>query len=165
MNKKNDALDEAVSEISGEAIDPRQVEEAAARVWQRLTLEASGGAPVASAAEELSARTSHLGGCEDFQALIPAYLRGELSPARALLVEDHTRGCVPCRRALREAREGRKASAVPVAPSRSASRPLWMSLAALLVLGLGAGLFFAVQEFFLGGQQMARIEAVEGSPL
>lgn len=170
MNRKNDHLERGLAEINGEAIDPRQVEEAAARVWARLTLEASGGAPAAQEGAPINTPintidTAHssLKGCEDFQALIPAYLRGELSPARALLVEDHTRGCVPCRRALREAREGRKAAAVPVAASRSQGRPVWMGLAALLLVGFGFGLFFAVQAMFYSGQKMARVEAVEGS--
>ncbi len=44
--------------------------------------------------------------CEDFQAEIPAYVAGTLTEARALLVGDHTRECVPCRRALMDHRSG-----------------------------------------------------------
>jgi ferric-dicitrate binding protein FerR (iron transport regulator) len=169
MKKDNDALDRGIAEITGETLDPQQIEEAAARVWQRLTLEASGGAPVAAAATESpaahAAAPHSLKSCEDFQSLIPAYLRGELSPARALLVEDHTRSCVPCRRALREAREGHKAAAstAPATTSRPQGRRVWMSLAALLLVGLGFGLFFAVQQMVYGGRKMARVESVEGS--
>jgi len=163
MNRKNDDLERGLAEISGEDIDPRQVEEAAARVWARLTLEASGNAPAAPAVAETSAAHTSLKSCEDFQALTPAYLRGELSPARALLVEDHTRGCIPCRRALREAREGRKAVAAPAAMPSSRRSPVWMGLAALLLVGLGFGLFFAVQAMFYSGQKMARVESVDGS--
>jgi len=166
MNRKNDDLERGLAEISGEDIDPRQVEEAAARVWARLTLEASGNAPAAPAtlaAAETHAVHTSLKSCEDFQSLIPASLRGELSPARALLVEDHTRSCIPCRRALREARDGRKAAVVPAATSSSRRSPVWMSLAALLLVGLGFGLFFAVQAMFYSGQKMARVESVEGS--
>jgi ferric-dicitrate binding protein FerR (iron transport regulator) len=167
LNKNNDALDRGIAEITGEPIDPQQVEEAAARVWQRLTLEASGGAPVATApAEETPAdhSTHHtLKSCEDFQALIPAYLRGELSPARALLVEDHTRSCIPCRRALREAREGRQAPAAPVAVNRRQNRMYWMSLAAVLLVGLGVGLFYTIQQMVYSGRQMARVESIDGT--
>ena len=174
LNKNdNDALDRGISEITGEPIDPQQVEEAAARVWERLVLEASGGTPAQSASERTSTEThsvhaggdathASLKGCEDFQALIPAYLRGELSPARALLVEDHTRSCIPCRRALREAREGHKTAAAHVATSPKRSRPMWMALAALLLVGLGFGLFFAVQKMVYSGEKMAKVESVEG---
>ena len=167
LNKNNDALDRGIAEITGEPIDPQQVEEAAARVWQRLTLEASGGAPVATASAEAPVdQSAHhtLKSCEDFQALIPAYLRGELSPARALLVEDHTRSCIPCRRALREAREGRKTPAATVATVsgiKPQSRMYWMSLAAVLLIGVG--LFYTVQQMVYSGRQMARVESIDGT--
>ena len=35
----SDLLDEAVSQVADEPIDPRQIEEAAARVWARLSQE------------------------------------------------------------------------------------------------------------------------------
>lgn len=175
FEKKNDALDRAVADIQGEPIDPMIVEQAAARVWERLSLEAANAAEPQMAAPQagpqpnpqIVAETApaSLRECGDFQALIPAYLRGELSPARALLLEDHTRGCVPCRRALREARDGK--SAAPVRPAAAIAnprlRPVWRSLAAMLILALGAALFMLGQEFFAGGDQMARIESIEGA--
>ena len=112
FKNNSDLLDEAVHQVADEPIDPRQVEDAAARVWARLSQE--GAALQRRSGHRSGGRRSAAGslhGCDDFQSLIPAYVRGELSPARALLVEDHTRSCVPCRRALREAREGRVAAA------------------------------------------------------
>jgi hypothetical protein len=158
--------------MADEPIDPRQIEAAAARVWARLSQEAANGAPVhqipapqAVAAPVAGGQHGSLHGCDDFQALIPAYLRGELSPARALLVEDHTRNCIPCRRALREAREARPAAAVR--PVRSTATPrnraVWISLAAVLAVALGFGLFTLIQEMMVGGTKMARIESVEGT--
>src|SRR6185503_3789692 len=105
-NDHADLLDDAVSQVAGEPIDPRQIEEAAARVWAKLSqgvpLEApaatAANAPAAFAAISDTAPAAPVAGlnsCDDFQSQIPAYLRGELSPARALLVEDHTRNCVP----------------------------------------------------------------------
>ena len=44
-----DLLDEAVPQVAGEPIDPRQVEEAAARVWARLSQEGAAGATQAQA--------------------------------------------------------------------------------------------------------------------
>jgi hypothetical protein len=167
FSKNEDLLDDAVGQIVHEPVDPREVEAAAARVWARLSQDGgtvSIAAPAAPAAAPLAAEApvGSLHGCEDFQSLIPAYLRGELAPARALLVEDHTRTCVPCRRALLQAREGRVEvrHAVAAAPR---NRAVWMSLAALLVLALGAGVFLMLQEFFIGGAQMARVESVEGT--
>ena len=174
----SDLLDEAVHQVADEPIDPRQVEEAAARVWAKLSQEMTAGTPETSAAAapaiapaQVAAPapapqvTGSLHGCDDFQSLIPAYLRGELSPARALLLEDHTRSCVPCRRALREAREGHAAAASRPAArvSRPQNRAIWMSLAAVLAIALGFGLFTLAQDMLAGGARMARIESVEGT--
>ena len=165
FKNNSDLLDEAVSQMAEEPIDPRQVEEAAARVWAKLSQEMAAGAPAAELlAGAAPAAPGSLHGCDDYQSLIPAYLRGELSPARALLVEDHTRSCVPCRRALREAREGyqqKKTVATRVAQPRN--KAVWMSLAAVLAIALGFGLVTLIQEMMAGGSQMARIESVEGA--
>lgn len=170
FKKNDDTLDQAVAEVTGEPIDPMVVEQAAARVWDRL----SQGAPVHKLEDRtMAANTTatadvhaNIRGCEDFQSLIPAYIRGELSPARALLVEDHTRTCVPCRRALREAREGKAREVRPAAATAAftgrRARLMWQSLAAALVLGLGIGLFLFLSDMMAGGSQMARIESVEG---
>ena len=89
FKRNDDTLDQAIAEVAGEPIDPAVVEQAAARVWERLAQ----GAPVhrlESQPAPVAEAQGSLKGCEDFQALIPAYIRGALSPARALLVEDHT---------------------------------------------------------------------------
>lgn len=172
FKKNDDTLDLAIAEVTGEPVDPAVVEQAAARVWERL----SQGAPVhrlesqTAPAPTTPASTpeAHHGltGCDDFQALIPAFVRGELAPARALLVEDHTRSCVPCRRALREAREGNRAKEARPAASASRfagrSRIVWQALAAAVVVGVGIGLFLFIGEMMAGGTKMARIESVEG---
>lgn len=159
----DDLLDEAIDQVANEPIDPQQVEAAAARVWARLAQDGAAAAVMPAVAEAAPAAGS-LHGCEDFQSLIPPYLRGELSPARALLVEDHTRSCVPCRRALREAREGRHAAARPAArKSWARDRRVWMPLAAVLAVALGFGLVVMIQEMLAGGARMARIESVEGT--
>ncbi|MEA2563532.1 MAG: hypothetical protein QOH06_5036 [Acidobacteriota bacterium] len=167
FNRNDETLDQAIAEVTGEPIDPAVVEQASARVWERL----SQGAPVHKmesqpAAVAAPAEHHSLKGCDDFQALIPAFVRGELFPARALLVEDHTRGCVPCRRALREAREGKAKEVRPAASasilSGRRSRLVWQSLAAAVVIGVGIGLFLLIGEMMAGGSKMARIESVEG---
>jgi ferric-dicitrate binding protein FerR (iron transport regulator) len=161
FKKNEDILDRAVAEVTGEPVDPAVVEAAAARVWERL----SQGAPVHRMETAVTPATEFhsLRGCDDFQALIPAYLRGELPAARALLFEDHTRSCVPCRRALREAKEGHKTEVHRAVADRSRNtRLVWQSLAAALVVGLGVGLFFLIGEMMAGGSRMARVESVQG---
>ncbi|HEX4964233.1 MAG TPA: FecR domain-containing protein [Thermoanaerobaculia bacterium] len=169
FSKNDDLLDDAVAQVVNDPVDPHEVEAAASRVWARLSQEAAQGAPAAALAEASEPSSSpssvphSLHGCEDYQSQIPAYLRGELSPARALLVEDHTRSCVPCRRALREAREGRKVEAVRPAAARPADRRVWQALAAVLLLALGFGIVTLIQDRLAGGAQMARVEVVDGT--
>jgi hypothetical protein len=171
-----DDLDRAVAEVLSEPLTDRQVEEAAARVWQQLA--AAGAVP---AGESSSAFPGHgFAGCQAFGPQIAAYLRGELAPARALLLEDHTRDCLPCRRALHAARQER-AGRDPVAlhevvedgprrapreaSSRSTARMPWLAVAALLLVGIGVGaaLFRAFGPGAPGGVRMARVESVDGS--
>ncbi len=162
-------LDQAISEIASTPVDEHEMAAAAARVRGKLAQYAVTGFPAeavaqaATTAPALHAIHSPLRRCEDFQAEVPAYLAGELPAARALLVEDHTRSCVPCRRALRTAREGKPlvaAAVVTRAPQRN-HRTLY-ALAAVLVAALGTGIFL-MQDFFISGGQMARVEAIEGS--
>ena len=166
FKNNSDRLDEAVHQVADDPIDPRQVEEAAARVWARLSQESASlqtAAPAATAQAAAAPATGSLHGCEDFQSLIPAYVRGELSTARALLVEDHTRGCVPCRRALREAREGKVERRPVKVAAQPRNRVVWMALAAVLAIAIGFGLVTLVQEMLAGGARMARIESVDGT--
>jgi len=163
FKKNEDLLDDAVAQVANEPIDSRQVEEAAGRVWARLSQEAAAGTAAVPVVAEAVPVVGSFHGCEDFQSLIPGYLRGELPPARALLVEDHTRTCVPCRRALKEAREGRSNAVRPAAAARPVNRAVWLSPAAALILTLGVGTFMMLREFFADGSQMARIESVEGT--
>lgn len=118
-----DDLERAVAEVLSEPLDDRQVEEAAARVWRKLvaaTPDGSAAIHAATSAPPTSAASAAPGGqpipgCGDFGHLIPAYLDGSLAPARALLFEDHSRDCLPCRRALHAARQDRAGrSAVPL---------------------------------------------------
>jgi hypothetical protein len=169
-------LDRAVDLVAGTSPDPQLVEQAAARVWERLSQSsAPAAAPAAPAALAMvagqPAPAAPLHACADFQALMPAYLRGELSPARALLLEDHTRSCVPCRRALREAREGHAAAPAAAAtpatranPARvSHPRAAWLALAALLVAALGLGLFMLLGRGLPAGARMATVQSIDGS--
>jgi hypothetical protein len=178
-----DDLDRAVAEVLSEPLDGRQVEEAAARVWQRLAAADAIPAGAASAGGSPGVFPAHgFPGCPAFGPQIPAYLRGELAPARALLLEDHTRDCLPCRRALHAARQeraGRAAVALhevveegraPLARALTARTRRfpgwapWLAAAALVLVGIGLGLtwFRAFGPGAPAGVRMARVETVDG---
>lgn len=129
-------IDLATAQIRDSEIPSAEADAITARVWQRLE---NASAETADAAEVEAIR-----GCDDYQKLLPAFLAGSLSPSRTLLLEDHVRQCVPCRRALKQAREG---GAEPTArevlgverPRAAGSR--WLAAAAVAVLAVGAGIF------------------------
>lgn len=170
FSKQEDSLlDRAVADVKGEDVDPAVIERAAARVWDRLSqIEASADSTLSETASPAPVQVQQgpLRGCDDFQQLMPAYLRGELAPARVLLLEDHTRGCIPCRRALVQARSGQPA----VQPAAQRKAPRWTigpkvrtAIAATLLAAVGTGVFFAAQEYLPGAAaQTARIESVDG---
>jgi len=94
-DRKNDPdrlIDLAAAEIRNDRLDEICERQATDRVWNMLSTEVEGHHP--------------LTGCDDFQAEIPAYVAGTLPEARALLIGDHTRECVPCRRVLMAVRSG-----------------------------------------------------------
>lgn len=134
---------------------------AAERVWERISQAAA-----APDAEAHAAATSQIRGCADVQALLPAYLRGELSSARALLVQDHTRECVPCRRALQAARAG---LSLPAAAARERERFRFAGLArwgiaAVLAAAVGLGGFLALRNRFGGNAgTLAAVQTVDGA--
>ncbi len=117
IHDHRDDLERAVAEVLAEPLDDRWVEEAAARVWKNLAGAGDlGFAPgVAGAPDDAGAQVIQLQGCREQGHQIPAFLRGELAPARAMLFEDHLRDCLPCRRVVhlaRQERAGRAGSAL-----------------------------------------------------
>jgi len=129
--KKSETLDRAVEAARLDAPDPEAVEASARRVWERLAAEA------APALADASGEPVRIRGCADVQALIPAWLEERLPMARAKLVADHTRNCVPCRRALLEARARRDAASHAPAEQAGTGRrnaATWLRAAAAVVL-------------------------------
>src|SRR5438552_5163989 len=94
-------IDKLTEQIRDEVVDPAIVEAAGERVGR--TLFGPGAAGV-----------DRIQGCDDFRSLIPAYLQRTLSDARRLLLEDHARECVACRKAIAQARGGEKVMPMPV---------------------------------------------------
>ena len=147
----NDSIDRAAEEIRAQNIDDATARRIIGSVGERLGITHESHRPLNS--------------CADFQAEIPSFVSGGLPEARALLVDDHTRECVPCRRVLMEAR----GAATPVLPHRSKRKtPGWLSpalrvaAAAILLLG-GFATVRAIGSMMIDHNLRASVEAVDGS--
>lgn len=162
MNKNTESiLDEVTAAIRSEQIEPATVKQAADRVWERLAAE-----KVELKNIMTTTGTEHIENCADFQSLILAYLNNELSEARSLLLVDHTHECIPCRRAMKEARTRSVApSKTAVAPRRYSLQPVIMrwGIAAALVIGFGLLALPFIQRYApFGGELEATVQAAEG---
>ncbi len=151
-------LDETLEQIATTEPSAAVTEAAAGRVWQRLS--ASDVDTAAAAAEVRS-----IDGCDDYQALIPAFLTGGLPEARRMLFEDHTGECVPCRRALKTARQG----GTPKVPARRAPQPATPSysfsrwaIAAALIAAVGVSQYLIREMMPFGQGQSATVHSSEG---
>ncbi|HMJ25132.1 MAG TPA: FecR domain-containing protein [Pyrinomonadaceae bacterium] len=164
----NNILDQVTAGIRDEQVDDATVSAATERVWARVTMEAGrmpadrpqdAGAPMAA---------DHIEGCADFQTLIPSYLGGKLSEARSLLLIDHTHECIPCRRALKQARESRGGALAPAVRKQKVGtyslRPVVMrwGIAAALVIGLGLIALPLIQRYLPVGSFEATVQAADG---
>ncbi len=156
MSEKNldRILDQAIDEIAQARINPAEEQAAADRVWARLSEEL---------VDEQPADPKILGH-EDFQALIPAFIKGELSDAKAMLLQDHVGECVPCRRALKEARLGKRRTpvAIPRVPRSTAAVWGWRVAAAAIVIVALIGLDIQTDLFSIQAEGLIQIERVEG---
>ena len=132
-SNSEEILDKVTAEIRNEKVDPAVVSAAADRVWARVSA-------AAGEAEFQMPTVDRIESCADFQSLIPAYLGGKLSEARSLLLVDHTHECIPCRKAMKEARTRSVAPAKKLATTRRFSMQpvvLRWGIAAALVIGVG----------------------------
>lgn len=124
-------LERALLEMREQAIDPGVVDAAAARVWRKISTEQPAAPPV-----------ERIRGCADYQSLFPSYAAQNLSAARKLLLEDHTRECVACRKALQVFRSEKVRTIESARTARAAgwsSRTRWAVAAAIIIAaGLAA---------------------------
>ena len=153
-DRKNDPerlIDRAAAEIRNQRMDEISERQATDRVWNKLSTELKNGRP--------------LTGCDDFQAEIPAYVAGTLPEARALLVGDHTRECVPCRRVLMAVRSGEPSKIRKGRPEgRSLLRSTFVRVAAavFLILG-GVATVRLVGDLAANRNLRASVQVVDGS--
>lgn len=159
-------VDETLVEIVTDTPDDATVRAAGDRVWARLAAEqeALGQAPPPP-----EVATQHaVRGCADVVALIPDFVRGELPEGQAILVQEHTRECLGCRRALLAARG--QLAAAPVAgswqaPAQRASSPRFgrrflLAAAALVgAVGLG-GLLWSTLD--TASAEVAQVQSIDG---
>src|SRR5580658_1629727 len=82
-------MEDLLNDIRNETVDPVVIEQAANRVWSRVTQEVASAAPA----------THIIRNCADFQAMFPAWRAGSLVESRRALLEDHLHECVTCRHA------------------------------------------------------------------
>ncbi len=157
-NDFDNILDRTTTEIRNEQVESTVVNQAADRVWARLAAETNELSGTVSVAAE------RIESCNDFQSLIPDYLRGDLSEARSLLLVDHTHECIPCRRAMKEARKPAPVT-VATAARRYSIQPVVMrwGIAAALVIGFGLLAIPLIQRYApFGGNLEATVQAAEG---
>jgi hypothetical protein len=153
-------LDQATAEMRNEEIDSVVVNQAAERVWARIAAENTNRAVIESHASD------RIENCSDFQSLIPAYLDGDLSEARSLLLVDHTHECIPCRKAMKDARSRNVMPVKKVAGTKRYSiQPVVLrwGIAAALVIGFGLLALPFIQRYSpFGGQLEATVQAADG---
>jgi FecR protein len=147
------SLDEVLASIRGDEPSDAEVAASADRLRAKLGLS---GEPAGS--------SIHIESCAGFQALIPAFLAGRLPRETALLLEDHSRECIPCRRALIAARTPK---AVPAGtagvPATRPSYTKWAAAAALAAtVILGAYSAWRVLPI-LGADPQLKVMRVDGS--
>lgn len=148
-NEIDKTFERITKEIRNEQPDRATVEAAADRVWRTV-----------AAPEQQMEKIEKIRSCADFQALVPSYLHGGLSDGRRLLFEDHTRECIPCRRALKEAKTGQLAQ---VKQSHTSYGIFKVAVAAMIFVTFAYALMPFVKHFFNYVPTVsARVELADG---
>ncbi len=156
--KPSNILDRALTDIRNTPIDANQVEQAATRVMAMLTAEHNKVVLHPSAAEGHAG--DRIQSCADFQSLIPAYRSSSLTASRKILLEDHVRDCLECRKVLHPA-----ARTVP-APARRRQKAgglRWIAVAAVLLITVGVLGRNAIRDFVFPIDVHATAQAVNGN--
>jgi len=160
-NNHEELLDRVTAEIRNTPVNPELESAVADRVWARIST-AAGETKLQTPANRAVDRIES---CSDFQSLIPAYIAGNLSEARSLLLVDHTHECIPCRKAMKDTRSGRPIVRPNAAKTnRYSLNPTvrrW-GIAAALVIGFGLLAVPMVQRYWPYGNFEATVQAAEG---
>ena len=162
MENPGRILDQAIDGIRQMPVPTGQLEQASARVLHRMQEEYN--KVVLHPSADISS-VDRIQSCDDFRALIPAYLTASLTPARRLLFEDHIRECVGCRKALEAARGGESHVSTGRAFVRRRIQPKhlkWaLPIAAMLVVGIAVQTA-PVRDWLWPIDLHATVQAVDG---
>lgn len=187
-NETQKLFDEALNACRADTPDAARIAESAARVWANIqphtpTNQNTMSEHTMHSANSAAVNTHAIKSCADFQSLIPAYLDDSLSASRALLLRDHTRECVACRRRLNDAKEalasfgatGEAARLSPVQSENHAKTFLnhvslnrlpaasWRIAAAVMLACCALIAWFAWQPFGKSGWSDLTVEAADGA--
>lgn len=174
MNPKENELEKILEQTSdkirADALSSEIVEDSARKVWQKISRTAE---PV-----------TVFRNCRDFEILFSAYLEHKkLSPeisstqedpqtSRFLLLEDHLKECVPCRKKLEEVQRGpgeaRSIARKESKPGLLQAFPLrWkpvLAMAATLLLVAGLWKWPLIHQYItMDGSHLATIRSIDGS--
>jgi len=157
-NQMNRTLIETAQAIAAER--PSTDVEAAAteRVRQALAAAAAG----TDASEAGIDANSTLTSCADYQARMPALVAGTLPEAQRLLVEDHARECIPCRKHLQAVRAGRAVSDAPGGPAAPARVGRYYAAAAAMVGVAVAGVWLSQRVLLPPQDGIVQVQSVDG---
>ena len=134
---KKKTFEDAIAAVRSQQPDNATIEAARDRVWMSMR----GSAPMPEIVS--------IHGCEDVEALMPAYRSQQLSPARLLIVKDHLRECADCRHMYQDG-----SKVIPMAWKRDDSRDLtgWdmrrFAFAAVALFVIGVTSFIGYQQFY-----------------
>ena len=157
-NQMNRTLIETAQAIAAER-PAADVEAAAAeRARQALAAAAAGTETPEATIDANSTLTS----CADYQARMPALVAGTLPEAQRLLVEDHTRECIPCRKHLQAVRAGHAVSDAPGGPAAPARVGRYYAAAAAVVGVAVAGVWLSQRVLLPPQDGIVQVRSVDG---
>lgn len=152
-NNSKKELERAITAMREEP-DQQVMQAAGQRVWQRLSEEAQAGMQPSMAGS--------IRGCGDIRSLLVQYRAGNLAAAKALLVADHLRECVACRK---EFEQEDRSTVLPWTPeARRANRApfRWATAIAAIVLSVFVG-YVVLDKLAVPAGARGRVESIEGS--
>ena len=157
-NQMNQTLIETAQAIAAERPSTDVEAAAAERVRQALATAAAGTETPEATIDANSTLTS----CADYQARMPALVAGTLPEAQRLLVEDHTRECIPCRKHLQAVRAGRAVSDAPGGPAAPARVGRYYAAAAAMVGVAVAGVWLSQRVLLPPQDGIVQVRSVDG---